>query len=343
MTDPDPQTVAVTLNFQDGVQRIVECRSEETVVQAALHHGIRLLTDCLEGACATCKARCLSGEFELDDPSFDALSETEENNRIVLLCQMRVSSECTIELPYALSFIDRSPSVELVTRLSELVFPSPNTARIALTASAPVAFVPGQYGHLHIPGTHEKRHFSFASRAGERSVEFWIRLLDAGVATDYLRDRAEIGDSLRLESAFGHFYLRPCVGSAVFVAGGTGIAPFLAMLDHLVHNPTSRPTSIQLLYGAAHPSELVARERLQAIAQALPQLSIQYFADELAECSEVNRGSPCDALDATSLNESPDVYLCGPPGMVANAQTLLLAHGIPEARVFSERFIPSAE
>ena len=94
----------------------------------------------------------------------------------------------------------------------------------------------------------------------------------------------------------------PSVGSAVLVAGGTGIAPFLAILDHLAHNCASQPSSIRLLYGAARVSELVARERLEDLAQALPQLSVEYFADEVGGDAGVKHGSPCDGLDAPTLS-----------------------------------------
>jgi benzoate/toluate 1,2-dioxygenase reductase subunit len=67
----------VTLIFAEGESREVWVELLETVEQAARRQGLRLLTDCREGACGTCKARCLSGEYLLNDYSREALPDAE--------------------------------------------------------------------------------------------------------------------------------------------------------------------------------------------------------------------------------------------------------------------------
>ena len=94
----DGQTI--TLIFSDGRSREITAEKFETVEQAARRGGIHLLTDCREGACGTCKARCLSGKFVLNDYSPLALTEDEAAAGYVLTCQMQAQSPCTVEFDY---------------------------------------------------------------------------------------------------------------------------------------------------------------------------------------------------------------------------------------------------
>ena len=67
----------VTLVFEDGRSERILVDENDTIYMACLRNKIRILTDCLEGACATCKGFCVQGEYNLDDVSEEALSEEE--------------------------------------------------------------------------------------------------------------------------------------------------------------------------------------------------------------------------------------------------------------------------
>ena len=90
----------VTLVFDDGRIARIQADEDDTIYLAALKHRIRIETDCLEGACATCKGVCTSGVYRMDEYSEDALSAEEAARREVLTCQMHVLSDCVIEYPY---------------------------------------------------------------------------------------------------------------------------------------------------------------------------------------------------------------------------------------------------
>ena len=55
----------IALNFEDGVTRFVDCRSDETVADASYRVGINIPIDCRDGACGTCKCHAESGEYRL--------------------------------------------------------------------------------------------------------------------------------------------------------------------------------------------------------------------------------------------------------------------------------------
>ena len=108
-------THAVTLIFEDG--RIVkfDASEDDNIYFAALKNRVRILTDCLEGACATCKGICTQGTYYLDEYTPEALTQDEAGRREVLTCRMHATSDCVIEFPYESKIALRSaPESEIV-------------------------------------------------------------------------------------------------------------------------------------------------------------------------------------------------------------------------------------
>ena len=94
--------------FRDGETSRIDCRSFETsraVRRSA--RGLRLLTDCREGGCGTCKAAIQAGRYSLDDYSQDALPDAELAEGHILTCRLRPESPCVVEFDYPLSAIRR--------------------------------------------------------------------------------------------------------------------------------------------------------------------------------------------------------------------------------------------
>lgn len=60
-------THEVTMVFEDGRIVKIDASEDDNIYFAALKNKVRILTDCLEGACATCKGVCTSGEYTLDE------------------------------------------------------------------------------------------------------------------------------------------------------------------------------------------------------------------------------------------------------------------------------------
>nr|MCH9671478.1 oxidoreductase [Gammaproteobacteria bacterium] len=214
------------------------------------------------------------------------------------------------------------------------------TAVVTCEVAAPILFAAGQYAQLHLPGDRPARAFSFANAPGGRQLEFHVRLLESGVASEYFRERAKANDVVTLDAPLGYFYLRPGSGPVVMVAGGTGIAPFLSMLNHM-HQHGTPTRDIHVLYGAATAEGLSGRRRLQTLQTELPQLTVDYFVDNDTDDEELRSGSVCTGLTPELFGRDVDVYLCGPPAMVETAEGMLQAFGVPDARTFTERFVPT--
>ena len=87
--------------------------------------------------------------------------------------------------------------------------------------------------NIQVPGTDQTRSFSFSTGPGLDEVAFLARNTTHGVLTTYLRDRAKVGDRIELTGPLGSFFLREIKRPVLFLAGGTGLAPFLSMLHKI--------------------------------------------------------------------------------------------------------------
>ncbi|PPU38718.1 benzoate 1,2-dioxygenase electron transfer component BenC [Xanthomonas arboricola] len=333
-------TYRIALNFEDGVTRFIECKDGEKVLDAAYRSKINLPMDCSDGVCGTCKCRAESGRYDLgDDYIEEALSEDEKNAGMVLTCQMVPSSDCVIAVPAASSVCKTGQSTFSATVAS--VQPHQDAAvvlELDVAGDTPV-FLPGQYVNLDIPGSGQARAYSFSSAPGERRIGFLIKRIPGGVMSGWLGTAAP-GQTLQLTGPLGSFYLRPLRRPLLLLAGGTGLAPFLSMLEVLARSGAAQP--VHLVYGVTRDSDLVLVERLQHYADTLPDFGFTTVVAD-PDSRHPRKGWVTGHLPAEALHGGDvDVYLCGPPPMVDAVRRHFEQAGITPASFHYEKFTPNA-
>jgi benzoate/toluate 1,2-dioxygenase reductase component len=329
----------IALTFEDGVTRFIENREGELVSDASYRQRINIPLDCRDGVCGTCKSFCESGEYELGDYVPDeAMTEDEEEAGYVLTCQMTPKSDCIIRIPATSDVAKTSISTyagELASfdRLSDTAL----GFSIKVDNRSSLGFLPGQYVNVQVPGTDQARSFSFASGPAEDEAAFLIRNTTFGVLTTYLRDRAKIGDKISFNGPLGSFYLRKIERPVLFLAGGTGLAPFLSMLNKIEQDGGSEHP-IHLIFGVTNDADLVGIDKLEEYAERLPNFT---FTTVVAaeESSHPNKGYVTHHMKPEHLNDGfVDIYLCGPPPMVDAVRKYLADQGIEPASFYYEKF-----
>lgn len=183
------------------------------------------------------------------------------------------------------------------------------------------------------------RAYSFSSLAGSREGRFLIRNVPGGMMSQWLTQRAQPGDRLSLSGPMGSFYLRSGERPLLMLAGGTGLAPLLSMLETLQARGSTRP--VTLLYGVTLDCDLVKTGELDAFTRQLSQFRwLPVVSDAQSNCPQ--RGYVTEHLDDAMLNNGDvDIYLCGPPPMVNAVATALRERGISPAGFWYEKFIAS--
>ncbi len=213
------------------------------------------------------------------------------------------------------------------------------------------AVEPGQYLALGLPvdGRLLQRPYSTATpRGAHRELEFLVRLVPDGAFTPRLWDLG-VGDRLRLGRPKGLFTLLPDDRRThLFIATGTGLAPFVSMLETLLAE--REPPRAVVLHGVARATELAYRERF--IAWAAEGHKVTYLPAVSRPADPVNLGwggavGRIDALlDAVCAAEGLDprgtvAYLCGNPEMIAAGQRILAGQGFPTEAIRSEHYWPA--
>jgi benzoate/toluate 1,2-dioxygenase reductase subunit len=233
-------TYNVALNFEDGVTRVIQCDDDEKVTDAAFRQKINLPMDCRDGVCGTCKCFVEKGEYELEFYMDESMSDGEAAEGYALTCQMTPESDCVVKVPASSAVCKTAPEaidaeVLGVVQLSETSF------GLRVKLAKPINFLPGQYVNLTVPGTDTHRSYSFSSAPGETEATFLIRNLPGGVMSTYLGQQAKRGDTLTATGPMGAFYLRPIERAQRWLAGGTGLAPVLSMLDQMAVQGSAQP------------------------------------------------------------------------------------------------------
>ena len=163
-------TYKIALNFEDGVTRFIDCNATETVADAAYRQGVNVPIDCRDGACGACKCKAESGQYELGFYIDDAMSEEEAKLGYVLTCQMHPKSDCVVNIP-ASSEVCKIKHATLTATVAEVRQLSASTLSLVLQGEGvgKLAFLPGQYANLTVPGTEQTRAYSFSSMPASRN------------------------------------------------------------------------------------------------------------------------------------------------------------------------------
>ena len=330
----------VALNFEDGVTRLIEARSDETVADASYRVGINIPLDCRDGACGTCKCRVESGEFDGGSYIEDALTDGEAAEGYALACQMRAKTDLILTIA-ASSDVCKVRGAAYKAKLGAVTRLSDTTIAFTLVPDQPgqPGFLPGQYVNIHVPDTDQKRSYSFSTVPGAAEAGFLVRDIAQGQMSTFLRDRAQPGMPVEFTGPSGTFYLRDVKRPLLMLAGGTGLAPFLSMLGRIAEAGTTQP--IHMVYGVTNDADLVELDKLEAYAQRIPDFTFSTcVADEGG--THPRKGYVTRYIESGHLNGGEvDVYLCGPPPMVDAVRSWLTEQGVTPANFYYEKFSPS--
>ncbi|OZD77404.1 oxidoreductase [Rhodococcus sp. 05-339-2] len=332
---------SVALSFEDGVTRFITCEDEQTVADAAYRSRINIPLDCRDGACGTCKALCESGEYDGGTYLDDALSQSESDEGYCLPCSMKPTSDLVLQIAStsAVAKTQAATHDTVVTAVEKL---SPTTVRLAVEAPAngSLAFLPGQYVNITVPGSEETRSYSFSCVSGSDELEFLVKLTPGGLMSTYLNDTAAVGDKISFTGPHGSFFLREAQRPALLLAGGTGLAPILSILRTLAAESSNRP--VHLVYGVSTDDDVVQLDELADLASALDSFTWDHCVSD-PRTTATNKGYVTALLTDAHLNGGDvAVYLCGPPPMVEAVRMHFTEAGIEPTGFYYEKFAPSS-
>jgi ferredoxin-NADP reductase len=241
----------------------------------------------------------------------------------------------------------------LTWRTARVLDNRPETPRIRRL----VLEVPGWPGHL--PGQHvvvrltaedgyvAQRSYSLASPPELPELHLTVERLDGGEVSPYLTDEVRSDDLLELRGPIGGYFVWSAAADRAdgehgrrpvqLVAGGSGVAPFLAMVDH--HHRQDSSTALRLLYSSRTAADVLGRDVLGA--ESTVTLTREAPADWRGETGRIDRDML--ARRAFPSADRPRVFVCGSTPFVESVAAALIDLGHDPSWIRLERYGNSGE
>jgi ferredoxin-NAD(P)+ reductase (naphthalene dioxygenase ferredoxin-specific) len=300
-------------------------------------NAIPISYSCTAGRCGTCRCKVLKGGV-LETGRESKVTHPEDEGYI-LACMSVLSGDCTIEVPEPDEVVIH-PARIIKATVTAIEAPTHDIRRLRLRPAKPLEFSPGQYANLQFTPDHI-RPYSMANVAGSGELEFHVRLVPDGRVTGYIENELKVGDAVRVSGPLGTAYLRTKhEGPMLCVAGGTGLAPVLAIVRGALAQGMDNP--IHLYFGVRSPRDVYGLEWLEQIKQDYPALQVHVVVGSGNDNPAWRSGLVTDAFN----DDWPDfagwrAYLCGAPPMVEAASMMIKKKGVLPEHVYADAFYPS--
>ncbi len=204
---------------------------------------------------------------------------------------------------------------------------------------------PGQYLDVRLTtpdGSQITRSYSIASAPEDDYLQITVERLPGSEASRYLTDQIHAGDRLELRGPNGgHFIWEHQMGGPLMlIAGGSGIAPLMAMIRHrLAYNS---PLPVRLLYSSRSVEDIIYRDELDRLAATYSTFEVVHTltrAQPPGWTGYTRRIDP-ELLEETAWSPdlNPLIYVCGSTDFVETVTAGLFARGYSPPCVRTERF-----
>jgi ferredoxin-NADP reductase len=239
----------------------------------------------------------------------------------------------------------------LAWRIGEVVETRPETPR----AKSLFLEVPGWEGHKagqHVDvrltaedGYQAQRSYSIASAPEDGRLALVVERLEDGEVSPYLTDELRVGDRLELRGPIGGWFTWEAKegGPLLLVAGGSGIAPLMAMIRHRA--AARSDASCRLLYSSRSREETIYAGEIDRLAAENGELEVFHTLtrSQPPGWTGYSRRIDKEMLEevAWPSEQRALAFVCGPTPLVETVATALVELGHDPARVKTERFGPT--
>ena len=314
---------------------------EGTILEAALEAGLPYPHGCRTGTCGTCKSRLIRGEVDMLTHAPEALTPEERRDGLILACRATPLGDVDVEW-----LGEHEVDLPLLQRLNanvvETSLVGEGLYRVKMEpADAPLEFLAGQYVDLRF-GDCPPRSFSMANRPDEPILEFYIRHLPNGRASDYVATSLGPGDTVRLKGPYGAAYWRPRDEPIVAIAGGSGLAPLRSIVRTALQQDHRH--GVHLYFGVGDEPSPILTDEYRQLSEQYSQLKFLPILSAPRKATERRVGLVHEAVAADFHDLSGhSIYSAGPSAMIDAVIDMATVRGADPASILVDRFEPARE
>jgi len=269
----------------------------------------------------------------------------------------RITEEIQTLRKYGSVFTDRKGEVERMMALlhpktvplvvSEIVTETESTKTFRLTARGGhlPPFQAGQYINVFLEagGVRTSRPYSISSSPTQTGYyDITIRSVADGFVSSWFLEEARVGDAFESTSPSGTFTYNPLFhgNDLVFLAGGSGVTPFMSMIREVACKGLDR--RIHLVYGSTDVKDIIFEQELAQITQRHPNIQVSHVISSPPKRYRGLKGFITAELMQELLGDlsAKTFYVCGPEVMYGFCRAELEKLGVARRKVRTEVYGP---
>lgn len=207
---------------------------------------------------------------------------------------------------------------------------------LKLTDPATIDFKAGQFVQLLV-GEKEKREYSIITGPKQNgSLSFCINIAPMGPGSKYV-ETLKVGDEVHFEGPLGMFYVKDFEKDQLFVATGSGVAPFKSIITDLIERGFKK--QITLLFGIRNEKESFYFDYFEQLAKEHQNLKFIPCLSDPSPAWQGFHGRVTNYLDQHFEEyKNSVVYICGGPPVIKDVRALLMTKGLPSKDIRLEVF-----
>ncbi len=219
-----------------------------------------------------------------------------------------------------------------ITKIKLMEHLTHDVLRVVLNKPEGLTYIPGQAADIALnkPDWNEKKNcFTFTSLPEDDHIEFTIKTYPEhhGMTNELLS--AQPGDEVIIYDSFGDIYFK---GPGIFIAGGAGVTPFIAILKNL--QKQNKLEGNKLIFANKGKADIILEDYFDSM---LDKDFINVLSNEDLDGYEHGYISP-EIIKKYSEENLKYYYLCGPPPMMEAVEGHLASLGIAEDFIVKESF-----
>lgn len=295
-----------------------------------------------KGSCGYCKVEVLEGGGQFLPTESGYVTPEEQKQGIRLACQCKIKENIKIKIPEELFNVRQ---YDYKVDMLKLLTPTIMHVGLSLPEENEINFKPGQYIQILTPVYKENdeelyRAYSIASDPKDKhKVELFLGYIPEGKCSTFIHKYLKEGDKLTVVGPFGDFYYHESDREIVMSAIGTGMAPIMSILRHMVEIKSERKATFY--FGARTGDDLFMMDELREIEAQLPNFTFMpcLSRPRPEDNWTGEKGRVTDLIEKYITDASNmEAYLCGSPVMIDGVVDLLREKNMAEEHIYYDKF-----
>lgn len=316
-----------SLRFQD---KDYSFKSEESVLDTLLRHGMDIPFSCKTGVCNTCLMVCKKGNVPIS--ALKGLNDKQINMNIFLACQCESNSLAEVSLPDDYGLFGRA-KIRSIKALTLDIF------SITIEPATALYYHAGQYINLRRSDGLTRSYSICNTPTSTNDIELHVKRMPNGKMSNWLSNPKNISEGIDIEGPNGSCYYQPESTDKEIILAGTGVA--LSPLIGILHDAlqSGHQGEIKLVHGIRNKQDNYCESLFKELA-----LDHHNFVYEIIEYGIDNNAGLYKTLikavqDKIQNLTNTDVYLCGGPDFIKPLKTDLYLSGLNLNNIFVDNFV----